>query len=208
MDALNEIKRWRQELHQIPELGLQEFKTSKYLKDELTKMGYEPISILDTGVLVYLDNHQDKTLAFRSDMDALKISEQTNCSFTSCHNGYMHACGHDGHMAALLGLAKKLKEQPLKWKHNILLIFQPAEESPGGAKLIVEAGILKQYNVRAIFGLHLMPTIEAGKIACRPGPLMAQNGELDVTITGKSAHAGLYHLGIDSIMIASQIICQ
>ena len=141
MDALNEIKRWRQELHQIPELGLQEFKTSKYLKNELTKMGYEPISILDTGVLVYLDNHQDKTLAFRSDMDALKISEQTNCSFTSCHNGYMHACGHDGHMAALLGLAKKLKEQPLKWKHNILLIFQPAEESPGGAKLIVEAGI-------------------------------------------------------------------
>ena len=208
MDALEEIKRWRQELHQIPELGLQEFKTSKYLQDELIKMGYEPISILDTGVLVYLDHHQDKTIAFRSDMDALKISEQTDCDFTSLHDGYMHACGHDGHMAALLGLAKRLKEQPNSFDHNILLIFQPAEESPGGANLIIQAGVLKQYHVEAIFGMHLMPTIEKGKIACRPGPLMAQNGELDVTITGRSAHAGLYHLGIDSIVIASQIICQ
>lgn len=208
MDALTSLKRWRQELHQIPELGLQEFKTAQYLKDELIKMGYQPISILETGVIVYLDNHQDKTLAFRSDMDALKITEQTNCDFTSTHEGYMHACGHDGHMAALLGLAKKLKEEPSDLKHNILLIFQPAEESPGGASLIVQTGILKKYNVKAIFGLHLMPTIEKGKIACRPGPLMAQNGELDVTINGKSAHAGLYHLGIDTIVIASQLICQ
>lgn len=208
MDALTQIKKWRQELHQIPELGLQEFKTSKYLKEELFKMGYEPISILETGVLVYLDNHQDKTLAFRSDMDALKILEQTDCSFVSKHAGYMHACGHDGHMAALLALAKKLKDYPSNWEHNILLIFQPAEESPGGANLIVQAGILEKYKVKAIFGLHLMPTIESGKIACRPGPLMAQNGELDVTITGKSAHAGLYHLGIDTIVIASTMICQ
>ena len=171
-------------------------------------MGYQPISVLETGILVYLDCHQDKTIAFRSDMDALKITEQTNCEFASKHQGYMHACGHDGHMAALLGFAKKLSQVPADFAYNILLIFQPAEESPGGANLICQAGILKQYNVKAIFGLHLMPTIEAGKIACRPGPLMAQNGELDVTVTGKSAHAGLYHLGVDSILIASQLICQ
>lgn len=208
MDALEQIKKWRQELHQIPELGLQEYKTSNYLKTELIKMGYQPISILETGVLVYIDNGYDKTLAFRSDIDALKIKEQTGCSFASKHEGYMHACGHDGHMTALLGLAKKLKDCPNSFKQNILLIFQPAEEAPGGAKLLVEEGILDKYQVKAIFGLHLMPTIEEGKIACRPGPLMAQNGELDVTVTGKSAHAGLYHLGVDAIVIASSIICQ
>lgn len=208
MDALEQIKKWRQELHQIPELGLQEYKTANYLKAELIKMGYQPISILETGILVYIDNGYDKTLAFRSDIDALKIKEQTNCSFMSKHEGYMHACGHDGHMAALLGLAKKLKDSPNSFEHNILLIFQPAEEAPGGAKLLVEEGILNKYQVKAIFGLHLMPTIDEGKIACRPGPLMAQNGELDVTVIGKSAHAGLYHLGVDSIVIASSIICQ
>ena len=208
MDALEQIKKWRQELHQIPELGLQEYKTANYLKAELIKMGYQPISILETGILVYIDNGYDKTLAFRSDIDALKIKEQTNCSFISKHEGYMHACGHDGHMAALLGLAKKLKDSPNSFEHNILLIFQPAEEAPGGAKLLVEEGILNKYQVKAIFGLHLMPTIDEGKIACRPGPLMAQNGELDVTVIGKSAHAGLYHLGVDSIVIASSIICQ
>ncbi len=208
MDALEQIKKWRQELHQIPELGLQEYKTANYLKAELIKMGYQPISILETGILVYIDNGYDKTLAFRSDIDALKIKEQTNCSFMSKHEGYMHACGHDGHMAALLGLAKKLKDSPNSFEHNILLIFQPAEEAPGGAKLLVEEGILNKYQVKAIFGLHLMPTIDEGKIACCPGPLMAQNGELDVTVIGKSAHAGLYHLGVDSIVIASSIICQ
>lgn len=208
MDLLKQITKWRRDLHQIPELGLEEFKTSQYVKKELEKMGYQPISVLETGILVYLDCHQDKTIAFRSDMDALKITEQTNCEFASKHQGYMHACGHDGHMAALLGFAKKLSQVPADFAYNILLIFQPAEEAPGGANLICQAGILKQYNVKAIFGLHLMPTIEAGKIACRPGPLMAQNGELDVTVTGKSAHAGLYHLGVDSILIASQLICQ
>ena len=101
MDALEQIKKWRQELHQIPEPGLHEYKTSKYLKTELLKMGYQPITILKTGVLVYIDNGYDKTLAFRSDIDALKIKEETKCSFISQHDGYMHACGHDGHMAAL-----------------------------------------------------------------------------------------------------------
>lgn len=208
MDALQQIRKWRQELHQIPELGLQEYKTSEYLKAELIKMGYQPIPVLKTGILIYIDNGFDKTIAFRSDIDALKIKEATNCGFISKHDGYMHACGHDGHMAALLGLAKKLVDEPLSLKANILLIFQPAEESPGGAKLLVEAGILRKYHVKAIFGMHLMPMIDEGMIACRPGPLMAQNGELDVTVIGKSAHAGLYHLGVDSILIASSIICQ
>ena len=151
MGALEQIKKWRRQLHQIPELGLQEYQTSNYLKKELIEMGYDPISILDTGILVYIDHHQDKTVAFRSDMDGLKISEQTNCDFKSKHDGYMHACGHDGHMAALLALAKRLKESDESFDFNILLIFQPAEEAPGGAKLLVEQGILQKYHVEAIF---------------------------------------------------------
>ncbi|WP_294580463.1 M20 family metallopeptidase [uncultured Thomasclavelia sp.] len=207
-DFLSSVKKWRRDLHQIPEIGLQEYQTSAYLRQELEAMGYQPISVLETGLLVYLDLKKEKTVAFRTDMDALNITEKTGCDFASHHEGYMHACGHDGHMATMLGFAKKLSEGSLDFDYNILLIFQPAEESPGGANLICQQGILKKYHVAAIFGLHLMPTIEAGKIACRPGPLMAQNGELDVKVIGKSAHAGLYHLGVDSIVIASMLICQ
>lgn len=208
MDAYTKIKNWRQELHQIPEIGLQEIKTTAYLQKQLEEMGYAPISILETGTLVYIDNGKEETIAFRSDIDALKMEEKTGISFASKHSGYMHACGHDGHMSALLGVADALKAYQGEYRYNILLIFQPAEESPGGARLLVEKGILQKYHVKAIFGMHLMPSIEQGMIACRPGPLMAQNGELDVTIYGKSAHAGLYHLGIDTIVIASQLITE
>lgn len=208
MDALAKLKMWRQQLHQIPELGLQEQKTAAYLRQQLQAMGYQPISVLETGTLIYIDCGKQESIAFRSDIDGLQIREQTDVSFCSKHIGFMHACGHDGHMSALLGLAKRLKEQPVNFRYNILLLFQPAEESPGGANLIVQAGILEKYHVKAIFGMHLMPSIDKGVVACKPGPLMAQNGELDVTIVGASSHAGLYHQGIDSIMIASQLISE
>lgn len=206
MDVIKELKKWRQDLHQIPEIGLKEFKTTKYLKDQLVAMGYQTIDVLETGTLVYVDYGCQDTLAFRSDIDALQIKEETNCSFSSKHDGYMHACGHDGHMSALLGFAKVLKETSESLPYNILLIFQPAEESPGGARLLVEKNILSTYHVKAIFGMHLMPSMPQGVIASRPGPLMAQHGELDVRIVGRSAHAGLYHLGVDTIQIASKII--
>lgn len=204
---MENLKKWRQELHQIPELGLNEFQTTNYLINELKKMGYNPKPLLETGCYVFIDYKQKDTLAFRSDIDGLSIPEKTNLSFTSKNQGNMHACGHDGHMSALLGFAQKLKDKK-DLPHNILLIFQPAEESPGGAKLVVETGIFERYNTKAIFGMHLMPTIDEGTIACRPGPLMAMCGELDVTIHGKGSHAGLPHHGIDSIIIATQAIQQ
>lgn len=206
MDICKDLKKWRQELHQIPEIGLQEYKTTKYLEKQLQAMGYSTIEVLDTGTLVYIDYGCEETLAFRSDIDALQITEATEVLYTSNHKGYMHACGHDGHMSALLGFAKLLKNCEETFRYNILLVFQPAEESPGGARLLVEKGILQKYRVKAIFGMHLMPSVEEGVIASRPGPLMAQNGELEVGIHGKSAHAGLYHQGIDSISIASKIL--
>jgi len=202
---MEDIVRWRRDLHKIPELGLKEEKTAIYLRNELTKMGYQYESIIGTGTIVYIDHNKEETLAFRSDIDALEITEKNDIDFKSTHVGCMHACGHDGHMSALLGLAKRLKtiEQP---KYNYLLVFQPAEESPGAAKDVVETGIFEKYHVKAIFGMHLMPFLDEGIIACKSGPLMAECAELDVTIHGKSAHAGLAHEGIDSIVIASELI--
>ncbi len=204
-DLLIKIKKWRRDLHAIPEVGFEEYKTANYLYEELVKMNYQPIRLTKTAIIVYLDFKANKTLAFRSDIDALEIQEDTNVDYISKHEGKMHACGHDGHMAALLGLAYKLKDVK-DLPHNILLIFQPGEEVVNGAKSIIETGIFDKYNVKGIYGLHLFPDVEEGKIACRKGPLMAQSGELDVMVHGKSAHAGKYHEGIDSIVIASQLI--
>ncbi|MDD8048726.1 MAG: M20 family metallopeptidase [Thomasclavelia sp.] len=205
MTSINDLKRWRQDLHQIPEIGFKEVETTAYLKKELESLGYNVNKLLDTGVYVYIDNNKDKTIAFRSDIDALKLTEETGVSFKSKHFGYMHGCGHDGHMSALLGLAKRLKESN-DYPYNYLLIFQPAEELAGGSIGVIKTGILKKYNVQAIFGMHLMPDYPKGKICCKEGPLMAQNGELDITIKGKSAHAGKAHLGVDAVVIASEIV--
>lgn len=199
--------KWRRDLHQIPEVGYHEEQTTAYLKNELEEMGYKPINVDKTGLYVYLDFNKEKTIAFRTDIDALKIKEETGVPFCSKNLGYMHACGHDGHMTAMLGFAKKLKERD-DYPHNILLIFQPAEEVVGGANSVINLGIFEKYNVRAIFGLHLFPDLPEGIIGCRKGPLMAESGELDIEITGKAAHAGLPQDGVDSIMIASLILQQ
>lgn len=203
---LEQLKKWRRELHQIPELGLQEFQTAHYLRNELTKMGFEPQSIIETGTYVFIDYEKDGTIAFRCEMDGLEIAEFNQVQHKSQMPGVMHACGHDGHMSALLGFAQRLKESEDDLDMNVLLIFQPAEESPGGARLIVESGLLEKYNVKAIFGSHLMPFIDQGTIASKEGALMAMCGELDVSINGKSAHAGLPQKGIDAIVIASELI--
>ncbi len=195
---------YRENLHKIPELGFQERKTQAYLMEKIKELGYEPQIICKTGIYVYIDADSPTTYAFRSDIDALSITEETNCEFSSIHDGMMHACGHDGHMAILLGFLEYLKGKKLK--KNILAIFQPAEEGPGGAKNIVESGIFSKYNVKSIFGLHIFPNLEEGIIGCKSGGLMAKAAELDITITGKGGHGGQPHLGIDSIQIASKLL--
>ena len=188
---MEQLKKWRRDLHQIPELGLQEFQTAAYIRRELEKMGYQWEAVVETGTIVYIDYHQSTTIAFRSDIDALAIQEKNHIDFASKIPGMMHACGHDGHMSALLGFARRLKENHSSLSCNVLLVFQPAEESPGAAAQVVESGVFEKYNVKAIFGMHLMPFIEEGVIACKKGPLMAMCGELDVKIYGKGAHAGI-----------------
>ncbi len=203
---MNTISKYRNDLHQIPELGLKEFKTFQYLKKTLENIGYQPIKILDTGLLVYIDNGNSETIAFRSDIDGLKIFEQSANQYQSTHEGYMHACGHDGHMAILLEFANQLSSLKNKLKVNILLIFQPAEESPGGANLLIKEGILNKYKVKKIFGSHLYPNIAEGTLASRSGNFMARSSEIDFEIIGKSAHGAEPENGVNATLIASEFI--
>jgi len=198
----------RRNLHQIPELGLEEFKTQAYLKEKLIELGFQPMEICRTGLLVFIEGLKNETYAFRADIDALPIEEETGLEFTSLHKGKMHACGHDGHMTILLAFAEYLSEyiKTKKLEKNVLLIFQPAEEGPGGAKLIVQEGIFDKYNVKGIFGLHLFPNIEEGVIACKAGAMMAQTGEIDIEIKGRSGHGAMPHTSIDTILISAKLL--
>lgn len=202
----NNMKNYRQKLHRIPEIAHQEVKTSSYLRETLKSFGYKPFSLLSTDVLVYIDVNKEETIAFRSDIDGLKVQEDNEIDFKSTHEGYMHACGHDGHMAMLLGLAEYLSNKKSQLKKNVLLIFQPAEESIGGAKSLCEKGLLKDHNVEAIFGIHLYPLLDEGILGCRDKEFMARVSELDIEVKGKSAHGAMPHLGIDSNLILSKLL--
>lgn len=200
------MKNYRRALHVIPETAFTEIKTRKYLINELRSMGYSPNDIAKTGLYLFIDNEKEKTIAFRTDMDALQITEQTGLDFKSEHEGYMHACGHDGHMAMMLGLCKHLKENNLDLDVNILIIFQPAEEFLGGALPICETGILEKYNTKAIFATHIFPHFDEGTIAIKSGFALAKSGMLTITINGKSAHGAEPHRGIDAIDVSASFI--
>lgn len=203
---LDDIVKNRRALHQIPETALEEFKTKEYLKNYLISIGLEPQEIVETGLFVYIEGKdKENCIAFRSDIDALNIKEETGAEFESKHIGKMHACGHDGHMTTLLGFAKYLTTiQPLE--KSVLLIFQPAEESPGRAKDIVETGLLKKYNVKAIYGMHLFPELPEGTVASKEGPFFAQAALMTTTITGKSGHGAMPHKTIDPLMAFTKIV--
>ena len=203
---LDDIVKNRRALHQIPETALEEFKTKEYLKNYLISIGLEPQEIVETGLFVYIEGKdKENCIAFRSDIDALNIKEETGAEFESKHVGKMHACGHDGHMTTLLAFAKYLTTiQPLD--KSVLLIFQPAEESPGRAKDIVETGLLKKYNVKAIYGMHLFPELPEGTVASKEGPFFAQAALMTTTITGKSGHGAMPHKTIDPLMAFTKIV--
>ncbi|AOY76363.1 M20 metallopeptidase family protein [Clostridium formicaceticum] len=206
-EILEELKNIRRDLHKIPELGLEEYKTSQYIKEYLQQLNikYEE-NVLETGIIAYFEGREPKkTYCFRADIDALGMQEQNQLEYQSVHVGKMHACGHDGHIAIVLGLAKLLTKNKDKLKDNIVLLFQPAEEGPGGALPILEGGFLKKYGVEEIYGLHLFPGLQEGQIGLRPGAMMSQNGEFDILIKGQSAHGAMPHVGIDSVVVASEM---
>jgi len=197
------LKSIRRDLHRIPELGFELPLTSQYLFDMLTSMGYQPQSIAQTGWLVTIPGWSEDILMFRSDMDGLPILEKNTHDYKST-NLNMHACGHDAHMSMLLGLAHELKEQ--SFYHTIVLLFQPAEESPGGARVVLEELPFEFNRVKGCFGLHVYPQIDTHQIGTKPGPMMAQNGEIDIIVHGVAAHAGTPHRGIDALQIASNLM--
>lgn len=203
-----ELKKIRRELHRIPELGLKEFQTANYVEKKLKEFGVTHVErCLETGIVALIpgQNSGGGTIAFRADMDALPV-EESEKEFASCHKGMMHACGHDGHMAILLGFAKYLIMQEMPPKEDVLLVFQPAEEGPGGAELMIQAGILEKYKVKKIIGCHIFPGVSQGKIACKEGAMMARNGEVHLRILGQSAHGAQPQLGTDALLAAGAVL--
>ena len=191
----------RRALHRIPELDRDLQETAAYLRAELEGLGCTLTSPMEGSVCAFFDFGADSAIAFRADMDALPIEEKSGAEYASRHPGRMHACGHDGHMAILLELARRLSKRK-RLNHNVLLVFQPAEEASGGAKEICDSGIFTKYNAEVIFGLHLWPGLEKGKIFSRPGEMMSRSAELDVDIFGKSAHIGRSWEGNDAMEAA------
>ena len=202
-----QVFRDRQALHAIPELELELPKTAAYIRNALEPLQCSLFYPLEHAVCAYFDFGADDAIAFRADMDALPIQELNDLPFVSTHEGIMHACGHDGHMATLLELARRLDKKK-NLPHNVLLIFQPGEESPGGAKPICESGVLEQYKVIAVFGLHLWPGLEKGVMFTRENELMSRGSELTVDIYGKSSHIGNASAGIDATAAAVEFYRQ
>ncbi|MBN2898105.1 MAG: amidohydrolase [Clostridia bacterium] len=204
----SEVVTLREMLHKIPEEGLSEYKTSEALGAYLKKLRVDELTkVVNTGWIAYFKGYAaERTFGFRADIDGLPIKEATGVAFKSVHEGYMHACGHDGHMAIALTFAKWVSDHKEQIKDDIVIIFQPAEEGPGGAEVIVSQGFLEPYKLDAIFGLHLFPELEEGVFGVKDGPIMAMTGELDIHVVGCSAHGAKPHLGVDSIVIAANIV--
>lgn len=199
------LKIHRRELHMIPELDRDLPKTRQYILSVLKWLDCDITFLCGSGICAFFDKGMDETYAFRTDMDALPMTEANTCSYRSTHENMMHACGHDGHMAMALALGEYV-DTTEDLNCNVLLIFQPAEETLGGAKEICESGILEKHNVRRIFGIHLWPYLKAGKLASRAGAIMPKSAEIDITIHGKTAHGITPYKGCDALYIAAEYI--
>ncbi|MFU2015991.1 amidohydrolase [Peribacillus butanolivorans] len=202
-----EVIKWRRYLHMYPELSYEEEKSSHFVYKTLLSFGNLEVSkpIKNSVIAKLKGNRPGRTIALRADMDALPITEETNVDFASNNTGVMHACGHDGHMAMLLGAAKILSQNQDKIIGEIVFIFQHAEEQfPGGAKELVESGVLD--GVDEIIGLHLMPMIDVGKIGITYGPAMAASDTFTLIIKGKGGHAAIPHDTVDSIAVAAEVV--
>jgi len=195
----------RREFHMHPETSWNEKRTSKRIKEELAKMGISYQEYADTGVAAVIKgSNAGKTAALRADMDALKVEEKTDLEFKSKNEGIMHACGHDGHTAMLLGTARALYEIRDQLAGNVKLIFQPAEEMVQGAAKMVEEGVLD--DVDGIMGIHLWADLPTGKINVEAGPRMASGDYVIVEFTGKGGHGSMPHQGVDPIVMASSFV--
>ena len=201
------MREWRQHLHQFPETAFEETQTAQFIADKLAGFGLEVHQGLGkTGVVAILSaGTSTKKIALRADMDALFIQEQNTFAYKSSHDGKMHACGHDGHSAMLLGAASYLAQHP-NFDGTVYFIFQPAEEGRAGAKQMIDDGLFEQFPADCVFGLHNFPDIPLGHFAVKSGAMMASFDCFEISITGQATHAAMPHLGNDAIIAAAQLI--
>jgi amidohydrolase len=207
---LGEVVSYRRHLHKHPELSFEEHKTCAFVSETLDRFGIpHRAGVAGTGVIGLIEgkNPGKKVLALRADMDALPINEANEVEYRSVNPGVMHACGHDVHTASLLGASRILHELRGHFEGTIKLIFQPGEEkSPGGASLLIKEGVLENPSPSGIFGQHVMPLIDAGKVGFRKGMYMASTDEIYMTIKGKGGHGAFPHMNIDPVLITAHII--
>ena len=196
----------RRELHKHPELSGCEYKTVEFIENYLKDVGYTPKRVTQTGVLAYLNCGFDDTTLLRADIDALPVLEKNDTDYKSQNEGVMHACGHDAHTAMLLVTAKILWENKEKLNTNVLFVFQPDEEMDGGAKPIIDTGILREYNVKKALGYHVTNDVPAGYVMIKAGAIMAAPDDFSIKIIGRGGHGALPEKCIDPLVVAANII--
>jgi len=204
-----ELVSWRRRLHQRPELGFAEDLTAEFISDRLTEWGIQhQTGVAKTGIVAIIESAHSPlpVLGIRADMDALPVQELNEVPYRSIHEGKMHACGHDGHVAIALGTAKYLSEHRDQFSGTVKILFQPAEEGPGGAKPMIEAGALANPAVDALVGLHIWNNLPLGTLGVRSGPMMAATEFFHCTIQGKGGHGAIPQQTVDAIVVTAQIV--
>ena len=211
-DLQPDIQAWRRDIHQHPELLYDVHRTAAFVADRLREFGCDEVvtGIGQTGVVGVIKGNKPageglKTIGLRADMDALPIDEQTNLPYASKNSGKMHACGHDGHTAMLLGAARYLAETR-NFAGDAVVIFQPAEEGGAGGAAMVKDGMMERFGIEQVYGMHNGPGIPIGSFAIRPGPIMAATDEVDIMIEGLGGHAARPHKCVDSVLVGAQLI--
>jgi amidohydrolase len=209
IELQTEATAWRRHLHQIPELQYDVVETAKFIAEKLSSFGCDQVvaGIGRSGIVavIYGKNGNGDCIGLRADMDALPITEATNLPYASKTSGKMHACGHDGHSAMLLGAAKHLAETR-NFSGSVALIFQPAEEGGAGAKAMIDDDMMNRFNISRVFGMHNLPGLALGSFASRDGAIMAAADKFDIVIKGRGGHAALPHQTLDPIIAGSQLV--
>ncbi|GHC64714.1 M20 aminoacylase family protein [Limoniibacter endophyticus] len=207
-DIAAEAKEWRRDIHANPELLFDLPRTASLVAENLKAFGCDEVAtgVATSGVVGVVRGRggAGKTIALRCDMDALPIHEQTNLPYASKRPGFMHACGHDGHTAILLGAAKALTASRA-FSGTVVLVFQPAEEGGAGSRVMLEEGLLERFGIEEVYGMHNLPGLDVGSFSIRPGALMAAADRFVVTVDGKGGHAAFPHLCVDPVLISSEI---
>ena len=205
-DFYDDLVKFRRDLHKMPELDFDLPRTTAYLQERLEKLPCKITKIGKASFVAFFDAGKDSSIAFRTDMDALPVEEKTGADFCSEYPGRMHACGHDGHMSIMLGFAYQVAELLDKAPQNVLLVFQAAEETTGGAHEICRSGIFDEYNTKKIFGLHIWPGFPKNMVICRKNDFMAGTKVLWPTVEGKSSHIATPEKGVDALDIGTQFV--